>query len=55
METAKANGLNLETYIHHLLTLLTERFAVNSDPQIDDLLPWSESIRESFAASSRDY
>ena len=46
LETAKANGLNPEKYIGHLLTVLPERFAHDPKPQIDDLLPWVDGLRE---------
>ena len=46
LETAKANGLNPEKYIGHLLTVLPERFAHDPNPQIDDLLPWADGLRE---------
>ena len=46
LETAKANGLNPEKYIGHLLTVLPERFAHDPKPQIDDLLPWADGLRE---------
>ena len=46
METAKANGLNPEKYISHLLTVLPERFAHDPKAQIDDLLPWADELRE---------
>ncbi len=46
METAKANGLNPEKYINHLMTVLPERFAVNPKAAIDDLLPWTEGVRQ---------
>ena len=42
METAKANGLNPEKYISHLLTVLPERFAKDPKAAVDDLLPWAE-------------
>ena len=42
METAKANGLNPEKYISHLLTVLPERFAKEPKAAVDDLLPWAE-------------
>jgi transposase len=48
METAKANALNLELYIQHLLTVLPDRFAVG-EMRIDDLLPWDEGMRELFS------
>ena len=50
LETAKANGLNPETYLNHLLTVLPERFANDSNASVDDLLPWAEAIREMFTA-----
>lgn len=45
METAKANGLNLEKYLLHLLTVLPERFSNSVAPCIDDLLPWAVEMR----------
>ena len=42
LETARANGLNREKYISHLMTVLPDRFAHDPKPQIDDLLPWAE-------------
>ena len=49
METAKANGLRLEDSIHHLLTVLPERFEDNPNADIDDLLPWNDAMRDTFA------
>lgn len=46
METAKANGLNPERYVLHLLSVLPDRFANNSASAIDDLLPWAADMRE---------
>ena len=46
IETAKANGLNPEKYIGHLLTVLPERFAQDPKAQISDLLPWADEMRE---------
>ena len=46
LETAKANGLNPEKYIGHLLAVLPERFAANPKAAIDDLLPWADGLRE---------
>ena len=46
LQTAKANGLHPEKYIGHLLTVLPERFAYDPKPQIDDLLPWADGLRE---------
>ena len=44
METAKANGLNPEKYISHLLTVLPERFAKDPKAAVDDLMPWDEAV-----------
>jgi hypothetical protein len=48
LETAKANGLNPETYLNHLLDILPERFANDSQAQVNDLMPWGEEIRSRF-------
>ena len=40
--------LRLEDYIHHLLTVLPERLGANPDADIDDLLPWADSMRNRF-------
>ena len=48
LETAKANGLNPETYLNYLLTVLPERFSQNPKAAIDDLLPWTEDICRQF-------
>ena len=39
LETAKANGLNPEAYLNHILTELPERFAADSKASVDDLMP----------------
>ncbi|MBR3017815.1 MAG: transposase [Clostridia bacterium] len=49
LETAKANCINPQTYLNHLLDVLPERFAENPKASIDDLMPWSDTIRERFA------
>ena len=46
LETAKANGLNPEKYIGHLLTVLPERFAQDPKAAVDDLLPWADGLKE---------
>ena len=48
METAKANNLRLEDYIQHLLTVLPERLAADPEADIDDLLPWTDIMRQLF-------
>ena len=50
LETAKANGLNPEAYLHHLLTVLPEQFANDPHASVDDLLPWTEDMQRSFKA-----
>ncbi|MGI6237831.1 MAG: IS66 family transposase [Candidatus Excrementavichristensenella sp.] len=49
LETAKANGLNPETYPNHILTVLPDRFAQDPKAPIDDLLPWAADIHRQFA------
>ena len=46
MRKAKANGLNPENDISHLLTVLPERFAHDPKAQISDLLPWADGLHE---------
>ena len=50
LETAKANGLNPETYLNYLLTVLPERFASNPQASVDDLMPWNTEMQEKFRA-----
>ena len=50
VETAKANHLNPETYLYHLLSVLPERFAANPNASINDLLPWAEGMQRDFPA-----
>ena len=48
LETAKANRLNPEAYLNHLLTLLPERFAADSQSSVDDLMPWAYEMQRLF-------
>lgn len=48
METAKANKLCLDDYVLYLLEVLPERLVQGKDPEIDDLLPWSDEIKARF-------
>ncbi len=48
LETAKANGLNPERYLNHLLTLLPDRFTADPQVNIDDLMPWGNEIQAMF-------
>lgn len=50
LETAKANSLNPEAYLNHLLDVLPERFAKDSQRVVDDLLPWSADMQNNFRA-----
>ncbi|MEG2701707.1 MAG: transposase domain-containing protein [Clostridia bacterium] len=45
MNTAKANGLNLEKYLHHPLTVLPERLGKSETLRIEDLLPWTQEMQ----------
>ena len=54
LETAKANGLNPEAYMNHLLTILPERFAADPQRKVDDLMPWSEEMQRSFGMQNSD-
>lgn len=54
LETAKANGLNPEAYLNHLLSLLPERFAADPKASIDDLMPWAEQMRLAFVSDNSD-
>ncbi|NLL54619.1 MAG: IS66 family transposase, partial [Clostridiales bacterium] len=49
LKTAKANGLNPETYLNHILTVLPDRFVQDPKAPIDDLLPWAADIHRQFA------
>ena len=49
LETAKANGLNPEVWLAHILSVLPNRFARDPDASIDDLMPWTDVIHQQFA------
>ncbi len=51
MEMAKANGLNPEKYISHLLTVLSECFAQDPKAAVNDLLPWDEAVQHLYQRS----
>ena len=55
LETAKANGLNPEAYLNHLLSVLPERFAADPKDSVDDLMPWTEEIQLSFRVSTVEH
>ena len=54
LETAKANGLNPEAYLNHLLTVLPERFAADPQMPIDDLMPWNHEMQRAFLSVISD-
>ena len=54
LETAKANGLNPEAYLNHLLTVLPERFTADPHGSVDDLLPWSQEMQRAFMPEISD-
>ena len=55
LETAKANGLNPEAYLNHLLTVLPERLAADSKVSVDDLMPWAEEMQTSLRESAVEH
>ncbi len=55
LETAKANGLNPEAYLNYLLMMLPERFAVDPQAPVDDLMPWAEEIQNAFGDSDAEH
>ena len=55
LETAKANGLNPEAYLSHLLTVLPDRFANDPKASIDDLMPWTEEMQHAFLVSNTEH
>ena len=55
LETAKANGLNPEAYLNHLLSVLPERFAADPQASVDDLMPWDEEMRKDLGASGAEH
>ena len=48
LETAKANRLNPESYLNHLLDVLPQRFTDEPQAMLDDLMPWSEKSQSIF-------
>ena len=50
LETAKAIGLNPETYLKHLLDVLPQRLTNDPKAKLDDLMPWSKASQCRFRA-----
>lgn len=46
VETAKANGLNVYTYLEYLLLYMPDTDWRNDPESLDDLMPWSEVVIE---------
>ena len=51
MEMAKANGLNPEKYISHLLAVMPEHFAKDPKAAVENLLPWAEAVQRLWGGS----
>jgi hypothetical protein len=45
VETAKANGLNVYTYLEYLLLYMTDTDWRNQPELLDDLMPWSADVQ----------
>lgn len=45
IETAKANGLNVYTYLEYLLLYMPDVDWRNDPAQLDFLMPWSEAVQ----------
>lgn len=45
VETAKAKGLNVYTYLNHLLLYIPDADYQNDPEVLEELLPWSEQMQ----------
>lgn len=45
VETAKANGLSVFTYLEYLLMYMTDINYCNASETLSDLMPWSKYIK----------
>ena len=45
IETAKANGLNVYTYLEYLLMYMPDTDWQNYPEELDYLMPWSEAVQ----------
>ena len=54
LETAKANGLNSESYLNYLLTVMPQRFATDSRAVVEDLMPWNPEIERTLMSKISD-
>lgn len=46
IETAKANGLNVYTYLEFLLMYMPDTDWRNHPEDLEDLMPWSQMVQE---------
>lgn len=46
VETAKANGLNVYTYLEYLLMYMPDSDWRNYPEELEDLMPWSPAVQE---------
>ena len=54
LETAKANGLNPETWLNHILSVLPDRLARNTDAPVDEAaMPEWVGIQLALSCKSR--
>ena len=45
VETAKANGINVYTYLHYLLLYMPDTDWRNHPEELDHLMPWAEAVQ----------
>ncbi len=45
IETAKANNLNVYTYLEYLLLYMPDTDWRNNPEELDNLMPWSDAVR----------
>lgn len=48
LETAKANRLNPEAWLNHVLSVLPDDFTRNQAASINILIPWSDVMHQQF-------
>lgn len=46
VETAKANGINVYTYLHYLLLYMPDTDWRNHPEELEQLMPWSEAVQK---------
>ena len=46
VETAKANGLNVYTYLEYLLMYMPDSYWQNYPDVLDELMPWAQAVQE---------